>query len=47
MSELNRCFKRLDYYLDGLLHFIDLGDIALPDISDRIRWSRQGTSSRL
>ena len=32
MSELKTCFNRVDYDLDGLLHFIDLGDIALPDI---------------
>lgn len=29
MSELKTCFKRVDYDLDGLLHFIDLDDIFL------------------
>lgn len=39
MSELKTCFKRVDYDLDGLLHFIDLGDIALPDIQRPFVWS--------
>lgn len=38
MSELKTCFKRVDYDLDGLLHFIDLGDIALPDIQRPFVW---------
>lgn len=32
MSELKTCFKKVDYDLSGLLHYIDIGDIALPDI---------------
>jgi len=32
MSELKTCFKRVDYDLSGLLHYIDIGDIGLPDI---------------
>jgi hypothetical protein len=39
MSELKTCFKRVDYDLEGLLHFIDLGDIALPDIQRPFVWS--------
>lgn len=39
MSELKTCFKRVEYDLDGLLHFIDLGDIALPDIQRPFVWS--------
>lgn len=39
MTELKTCFKRVDYDLDGLLHFIDLGDIALPDIQRPFVWS--------
>lgn len=39
MSDLKTCFKRVDYDLDGLLHFIDLGDIALPDIQRPFVWS--------
>ncbi|WP_372922347.1 DUF262 domain-containing protein [Roseovarius sp.] len=38
MSELKTCFKRVEYDLDGLLHFIDLGDIALPDIQRPFVW---------
>ena len=32
MSELKTCFKRVDYDLSGLLHYLDIGDIGLPDI---------------
>ncbi|MGA0613167.1 GmrSD restriction endonuclease domain-containing protein [Paracoccus sp. KR1-242] len=39
MSELKTLFKRVEYDLDGLLHFIDLGDIALPDIQRPFVWS--------
>ena len=38
MNELKTCFKRVDYNLDGLLHFIDIGDIALPDIQRPFVW---------
>ena len=39
MSELKTCFKRVDYDLSGLLHFIDIGDIGLPDIQRPFVWS--------
>ncbi len=39
MSELNTCFKRVDYDLSNLLHYIDLGDIGLPDIQRPFVWS--------
>ncbi len=39
MSELQTCFKRVDYDLDGLLHYIDIGDIGLPDIQRPFVWS--------
>lgn len=39
MSELNTCFKRVDYDLSGLLHYIDIGDIGLPDIQRPFVWS--------
>src|SRR5437773_5071366 len=39
MSELKTCFKRVDYDLSGLLHYIDIGDIALPDIQRPFVWS--------
>lgn len=32
MSELKTCFKRVDYELEALLHYIEIGDIGLPDI---------------
>ena len=38
MSELNTCFKRVDYDLSSLLHFIDIGDIGLPDIQRPFVW---------
>lgn len=31
MSGFRTCFKRVDYDLVGLLHYIDIGDIGLPD----------------
>lgn len=31
MRELKTCFKKVDYDLSGLLHYIDMGDIELPD----------------
>lgn len=39
MSELKTCFKRVDYDLSGLLHYIDIGDIELPDIQRPFVWS--------
>lgn len=39
MNELNTCFKRVDYTLDNLLHYIDIGDIGLPDIQRPFVWS--------
>lgn len=39
MADLNTCFKRVEYNLEGLLHFIDLGDIALPDIQRPFVWT--------
>lgn len=38
MSNLNTCFKRVDYELSNLLHYIDLGDIGLPDIQRPFVW---------
>ena len=39
MSELKTCFKRVDYDLLGLLHYIEVGDIGLPDIQRPFVWS--------
>jgi len=39
MSELKTCFKRVEYDLAGLLHYIDIGDIGLPDIQRPFVWS--------
>ena len=39
MSELKTCFKRVDYDLSGLLHYVDIGDIGLPDIQRPFVWS--------
>lgn len=38
MTELKTCFRRVDYDLSGLLHFIDIGDIGLPDIQRPFVW---------
>ena len=38
MSELKTCFKRVDYDLAALLHYIDIGDIGLPDIQRPFVW---------
>lgn len=38
VSELKTCFKRVDYDLSSLLHFIDVGDIGLPDIQRPFVW---------
>ena len=32
MSDLKTCFKRVGDDLAGLLHYLDIGDIGLPDI---------------
>lgn len=34
----NICFKKVDYDLSGLLHYIDIGDIGLPDIQRPFVW---------
>lgn len=39
MSDLKTCFKRVDYELSGLLHYIEVGDIGLPDIQRPFVWS--------
>src|SRR3970040_2270310 len=39
MSELKTCFKKVDYDLGGLLHYIEVGDIGLPDIQRPFVWS--------
>lgn len=39
MAELKTCFKRVDYDLSGLLHYIELGDIGLPDIQRPFVWT--------
>ena len=39
MSDLKTCFKRVDYDLSNLLHYIELGDIGLPDIQRPFVWS--------
>ena len=39
MTELKTCFKRVDYDLSNLLHYIDLGDVGLPDIQRPFVWS--------
>ncbi len=39
MHELKTCFKRVDYELAGLLHYIDIGDVGLPDIQRPFVWS--------
>jgi len=39
MMDMRTCFRRVDYDLDGLLQYIDLGDIALPDIQRPFVWS--------
>lgn len=39
MSEMPTVFKKVDYNLSGLLHYIDIGDIGLPDIQRPFVWS--------
>ncbi len=38
-ERLKTCFKRVDYDLSGLLHYLDIGDIGLPDIQRPFVWS--------
>ena len=39
MSELPTLFKQVGYNLSGLLHYIDCGDIGLPDIQRPFVWT--------
>jgi hypothetical protein len=39
MNELRTVFKRVDYDLGGLLTYIDIGDIGLPDIQRPFVWT--------
>ena len=39
MTDMKTCFKRVDYDLSGLLHYLDVGDIGLPDIQRPFVWS--------
>lgn len=39
MSDLKTCFKKVDYDLDSLLKYIEIGDIGLPDIQRPFVWS--------
>ena len=39
MSEMKTCFKKVDYDLSGLLHYIEIGDIGLPDIQRPFVWA--------
>jgi hypothetical protein len=39
MNDMKTCFKRVDYDLSNLLHFLDIGDIGLPDIQRPFVWS--------
>ncbi len=39
MSDLKTCFKKVDYDLAGLLHYVDIGDVGLPDIQRPFVWS--------
>ncbi len=38
MSEPRTIFKKVDYDVSGLLHYIDIGDIGLPDIQRPFVW---------
>lgn len=38
MNDLKTCFKRVDHDLAGLLHYLDIGDIGLPDIQRPFVW---------
>jgi uncharacterized protein with ParB-like and HNH nuclease domain len=39
MGEMPTLFKKVDYTLSGLLSYIDIGDIGLPDIQRPFIWS--------
>lgn len=39
MSDMKTCFKRVDYDLSNLLHYLDIGDVGLPDIQRPFVWS--------
>ncbi len=39
MSDLKTCFKKVDYDLAGLLHYVEIGDVGLPDIQRPFVWS--------
>ena len=39
MAEVKTCFKRVDYDLSNLLHYLELGDIGLPDIQRPFVWT--------
>ena len=39
MADESTLFKSVDYNLNGLLHYIDIGDIALPDIQRPFIWN--------
>jgi len=39
VSDMKTCFKRVDYDLSNLLHYLDIGDIGLPDIQRPFVWS--------
>ncbi len=36
---MKTCFKKVDYDLSGLLHYIEIGDIGLPDIQRPFVWA--------
>jgi hypothetical protein len=38
MTDTRTVFKHVDYELSGLLHYIDIGDIGLPDIQRPFVW---------
>jgi hypothetical protein len=39
MADSRTVFKRVEYELSGLLHYIEIGDIGLPDIQRPFVWS--------
>jgi hypothetical protein len=39
VTEQKTLFKRVEYDVQGLLHFVDMGDIGLPDIQRPFVWS--------
>lgn len=39
MGDPRTLFKRVDYDLSGLLHYVDIGDIGLPDIQRPFVWT--------